>query len=49
MSTQRPSEALLDLRKSFSINKLGFNCRRWAKVGWIKADSCDRYNGRDDL
>jgi hypothetical protein len=52
VSTQRPSEVpsgLLDLRKSFSVNKLSFNCRRWAKVGRIKADSCDRYNGRDDL
>jgi hypothetical protein len=27
----------------------GKNCRRWAKVGRIKADACDRYNGRDDL
>ena len=49
MSTQRPSEALLNLRKPFSINKLSFNCRRWAKVGRLKADSCDRYNDRDDL
>ena len=28
---------------------LAKNCRRWAKVSRIKADSCDRYNGRDDL
>ena len=28
---------------------LAKNCRRWAKVSRIKADSCDRYNGREDL
>jgi hypothetical protein len=28
---------------------LAKNCRRWAKVSRIKADSCDCYNGCDDL